>query len=146
MDSDVSVRQNSCLLTEIDHIGIAVTDLEEAIAWYARVFGAKVAHRERIDKEAVEEALLRVADSYIQLLRPLSAASPVAKFLARRGPGIHHIGYRVTDCGAALAAAELAGARVIRREPQAGSRGTRVAFLHPATALGTLIELVEEPA
>jgi methylmalonyl-CoA/ethylmalonyl-CoA epimerase len=131
-------------LTEVDHVAIAVNDLDAAIAWYAETFDATVAHRETIDKDGVEEALLAVADSYIQLLTPVRDDSPVAKFLATKGEGIHHVGYRVEDCGTALKQAVEAGARAIDAEPRPGSRGTTVAFLHPKTAFGTLIELVQE--
>jgi methylmalonyl-CoA/ethylmalonyl-CoA epimerase len=132
------------LLTEIDHVAIAVRDLEQAIAYYAGTFGARVAHRERIDSDGVEEALIKVADSYIQLLTPTSVESPVAKFLERKGEGIHHVGYRVADCAEALAAVKGAGGQVIDEAPRPGSRGTTVAFVHPKAAFGTLIELVQE--
>ena len=131
-------------LTEIDHVAIAVNDLEAAIAWYAETFDATVAHRERIERDGVEEALLKVADSYVQLLTPIRDDSPVAKFLSTKGEGIHHVGYRVDDCGAALRQAVESGARAIDEAPRPGSRGTTVAFLHPKTAFGTLIELVQE--
>ena len=132
------------LLTEIDHVAIAVHDLEAAIAYYAETFGATVTHRERIERDGVEEALIKVADSYIQLLTPVSDASPVAKFLDSRGEGIHHVGYRVADCGVALARVKELGGRVIDEAPRPGSRGTTVAFVHPKGAFGTLIELVQE--
>ena len=132
------------MLTEIDHVAIAVSDLEAAIAYYASTFGATVAHRERIDSDGVEEALIKVADSYIQLLTPTSDESPVAKYLAKKGEGIHHVGYRVADCGAALQAVKDAGGQVIDQQPRPGSRGTTVAFVHPKAAFGTLIELVQE--
>jgi methylmalonyl-CoA/ethylmalonyl-CoA epimerase len=131
-------------LTEIDHVAIAVNDLDAAIGWYKDMFGATVAHREVIDRDGVEEALLSVADSYIQLLTPVSADSPVAKYLERNGEGIHHVGYRVDDCAAALATVQAHGAQVIDSVPRPGSRGTTVAFIHPKAAFGTLIELVEE--
>ena len=131
-------------LTEIDHVAIAVNDLEAAIRWYEEMFGATVAHREVVDRDGVEEALLKVADSYIQLLAPVSADSPVAKYLERNGEGIHHVGYRVDDCAAALATLQANGARVIDSAPRPGSRGTTVAFVHPKAAFGTLIELVQE--
>jgi len=134
----------SRMLTEIDHVAIAVNDLEAAIDYYRSVFGADVAHRERIDSDGVEEALLKVADSYVQLLTPTSDDSPVAKYLANRGEGIHHVGYRVDDCAAALQAVKDAGGRVIDEQPRPGSRGTTVAFVHPKGAFGTLIELVQE--
>jgi len=134
------------LFTEIDHVAIAVNDLDAAIAWYEKVFGATVEHREVVESDGVAEALLRVADSYIQLLTPTRDDSPVAKYLAKRGEGLHHVGYRVADCGVALEAVKAAGGRVIDQVPRPGSRGTTVAFVHPATAFGTLIELVEDPA
>ena len=132
------------LLTEIDHVAIAVYDLDAAIAWYAEVFGATVDHREKVESDGVEEALLKVADSYIQLLTPISDDSPVAKYLANKGEGLHHIGYRVDDCAVALQAIKDAGGRVIDQAPRPGSRGTTVAFIHPKTSFGTLIELVQE--
>ncbi len=132
------------LLTEIDHVAIAVNDLESAIAWYAEVFGATVDHRERVERDGVEEALLKVADSYVQLLTPIRDDSPVAKYLATRGEGLHHVGYRVDDCAAALEAIRVSGGRLIDESPRPGSRGTTVAFVHPKTSFGTLIELVQE--
>ena len=132
------------LLTEIDHVAIAVNDLEAAIAYYRDTFGAEVAHREVVESDGVEEALLRVADSYVQLLTPVRDDSPVAKYLERRGEGLHHVGYRVDDCAAALDAVKAQGGRVIDEAPRPGSRGTTVAFVHPKGAFGTLIELVQE--
>ena len=132
------------LLTEIDHVAIAVQDLEAAIAYYADTFGAVVAHRERIDSDGVEEALLKVADSYIQLLTPTRPDSPVAKYLEKKGEGIHHVGYRVDDCATALQSVKDHGGEVIDQVPRPGSRGTTVAFVHPKGAFGTLIELVQE--
>jgi methylmalonyl-CoA/ethylmalonyl-CoA epimerase len=132
------------LLTEIDHVAIAVSDLEAAIAYYRDTFGAEVAHREVVESDGVEEALLRVADSYVQLLTPTRAESPVAKYLQKRGEGLHHIGYRVDDCAAALEAVKAHGGRLIDEAPRPGSRGTTVAFVHPKGAFGTLIELVQE--
>jgi len=132
------------LLTAIDHVGIAVRDLDAAVGWYQRTFGARVAHRERIEADGVDEVLLAVGGSYVQLLTPWREASPVARFLDRHGEGVHHVGYRVADCGAALEAVRAQGARVVDEHPRTGSRGTTVAFLHPKGAFGTLIELVEE--
>lgn len=131
-------------LTEIDHVAIAVRDLDAAVEWYEKTLGAKVSHRERIDSDGVEEALLKVADSYVQLLTPTSDDSPVAKYLERKGEGIHHVGYRVTDCAAALESMRAAGATTIDEKPRPGSRGTTVAFVHPRSGFGTLIELVQE--
>ena len=131
-------------LTEIDHIAIAVHDLEAAIRYYADAFGAEVHHREVVDSDGVEEALIKVADSYIQLTAATTEDSPIAKYLEKRGEGLHHVGYRVDDCGAALAQMVEAGATPIDKEPRPGSRGTTVAFVHPKGSFGTLIELVQE--
>lgn len=132
------------LFTEIDHVAIAVKDLEKAIAFYEQTFGAKVVHREDIEKDQVREALIKIADSYIQLLTPISETSPVSSFLEKRGEGIHHVGYRVKDVAEALEIAKKSGIKAIDDKPRKGSRGTTVAFLHPKTAFGTLIELVQE--
>lgn len=132
------------LLTEIDHVAIAVNDLPAAIDYYRDTFGAVVEHREVVDSDGVEEALLKVADSYIQLLMPTRDDSPVAKALEKRGEGLHHVGYRVRDCGEALESVKANGGRVIDEHPRPGSRGTTVAFVHPKGAFGTLIELVQE--
>ncbi len=137
--------QTRPLLTEIDHIAIAVPDLGEAIDYYRETFGAVVDHREVVESDGVEEALLKVAESYVQLLTPTRDDSTVAKWLEKRGgPGIHHVGYRVADCGEALDAVKAQGFRVLDEQPRPGSRGTTVAFIHPKDALGTLIELVQE--
>jgi methylmalonyl-CoA/ethylmalonyl-CoA epimerase len=131
-------------LTEIDHVAIAVSDLEAAIQYYERTFGCTVDHREVVDSDGVEEALLKVADSYVQLLTPTREDSPVAKYIAKNGEGLHHIGYRVDDVAATLARVKAEGHRVIDEVPRPGSRGTTVAFVHPKAAFGTLIELVQE--
>jgi methylmalonyl-CoA epimerase len=132
------------LLTEIDHVAIAVNDLEAAIDYYRQTFGCEVEHREVVEHDGVEEALLKVADSYVQLLTPTRDDSTVAKYLATKGEGIHHVGYRVADCAEALESVKVHGHRVIDETPRPGSRGTTVAFVHPKTAFGTLIELVQE--
>jgi methylmalonyl-CoA/ethylmalonyl-CoA epimerase len=132
------------LLTEIDHVAIAVNDLEAAVKYYEDTFGATVEHREVVESDGVEEALLAVAESYVQLLTPTRDDSPVAKYLEKKGEGLHHIGYRVTDCAAALQAVKDQGGKVIDEAPRPGSRGTTVAFVHPKAAFGTLIELVQE--
>jgi methylmalonyl-CoA epimerase len=132
------------LLTEIDHVAIAVRDLPAAIDFYRETFGATVDHREVVDSDGVEEALLKVADSYIQLLTPTRDDSPVAVYLEKKGEGLHHIGYRVADCAVALQSVKDHGGRVIDQAPRPGSRGTTVAFVHPKTSFGTLIELVQE--
>jgi len=138
------VTDLSSLLTEVDHIAIAVNDIEAAAAWYKEVFGAEVTHREVVESDGVEEALIKVAESYIQLLTPTKPDSPVGKFLASRGEGLHHVAYRVDDCAKALEAVKAAGYRTVDQEPRPGSRNTTVAFLHPKSGFGTLIELVEE--
>lgn len=132
------------ILTEIDHVAIAVHDIEAAISYYQRAFGATVDHREVVESDGVEEALLKVAESYIQLLTPTRPDSPVAKSLEKRGEGLHHIGYRVANCADALAQMIAAGATALDKAPRPGSRGTTVAFIHPKGSFGTLIELVQE--
>ena len=132
------------ILTEIDHVAISVHDLEAAIAYYEEAFGAEVHHREIVESDGVEEALVKVADSYIQLTTATRPDSPLAKYLEKRGEGLHHIGYRVDDCQAALEAMVAAGATPIDQSPRPGSRGTTVAFMHPKGSFGTLIELVQE--
>jgi methylmalonyl-CoA epimerase len=131
-------------LTEIDHVAIAVYDLEAAIEYYRSTFGVEVDHREVVESDGVEEALLKVADSYVQLLTPTRADSPVARYLEKKGEGLHHIGYRVDDVAAALERVKAEGHRVIDEVPRPGSRGTTVAFVHPKSSFGTLIELVQE--
>jgi methylmalonyl-CoA epimerase len=140
----VSVPGAGFELTDIDHVAIAVRDLDAAVAWYEATLGATVAHRELIETDGVSEALLKVGESYVQLLTPTRDDSPVAKYLERRGEGIHHVGYRVTDCAAALASMKAAGATTIDAAPRPGSRGTTVAFVHPKSAFGALVELVQE--
>jgi methylmalonyl-CoA epimerase len=132
------------VLTEIDHVAIAVRDLDAAVDYYRATYGVDVEHREVVERDGVEEALLRVADSYVQLLTPTRDDSPVAKWMEKRGEGIHHVGYRVDDCAAALERVKAQGHQVIDDSPRPGSRGTTVAFVHPKTAFGTLVELVQE--
>lgn len=132
------------LLTGIDHVGIAVHDLDEAVDEHRETFGVWVDHREILEAEGVEVALLAVGGSYIQLMTPTRDDSPLAGFLAERGPGLHHVGYRVADCAAALAAVVARGHEVVDEEPRRGVRDTTVAFIHPRALYGTLIQLVEE--
>ena len=113
------------LLTEIDHVAIAVDDLDAAIAYYAETFGATVAHRERVESDGVEEALLKVADSYIQLLTPTREDSPVAAYLEKKGEGIHHVGYRVADCARPSSRSRTTGAGSSTRRPGPGPGGRR---------------------
>lgn len=131
-------------LTEIDHIAIAVHDLDAAVDYYRDAFGAEVHHREIVDSDGVEEALIKVAESYIQLTAATRPDSPIARYLEKRGEGLHHVGYRVDDCATALAQMVAAGATPIDAAPRPGSRGTTVAFVHPKGSFGTLIELVQE--
>lgn len=131
-------------LTEIDHIAIAVKNLDEAIDYYQKAFGAEIHHREIVEFDGVEEALIKVADSYIQLTAATRPDSPIARYLEKRGEGLHHVGYRVDNCAQTLAQMVAAGATPIDEAPRPGSRGTTVAFVHPKGSFGTLIELVQE--
>jgi methylmalonyl-CoA/ethylmalonyl-CoA epimerase len=132
------------LLTHIDHVAIAVKDLEAAIAYYREAFGAEVHHREIVESDGVEEALVKVADGYVQLTAATRPDSPIAKSIEKRGEGLHHVGYRVDNCQEAYDAMVAAGATPIDKAPRPGSRGTTVAFFHPKSSFGTLIELVQE--
>lgn len=131
------------MLGEIDHVAIAVRSLEEAISYYQNVFDAFVEHRELIASDQVDEALIKVGNSYIQLLTPTSSSSPIAKFLDKRGEGLHHVGYRVENCAKTLEKVRSMGYLTLDEVPRPGSRGTTVAFIHPREAFGTLIELVQ---
>jgi methylmalonyl-CoA/ethylmalonyl-CoA epimerase len=131
-------------LTDIDHVAIAVHDLDAGIAHFATTYGAGLAHRETVESDGVEEALLKVGNSYVQLVCPTRPDSPVARFLEKHGEGLHHVGFRVADCGAALQRVKDSGGKVIDEVPRPGSRGTTVAFIHPKGGLGTLVELVQE--
>jgi methylmalonyl-CoA/ethylmalonyl-CoA epimerase len=133
------------LFTEIDHVGIAVRDLEAAADEYRTAFGLAPIHRERVQDQGVEEILFRVGTSYIQLLGALGPDTPVGRFLDRRGEGVHHVGYRVSDVKAALRALREAGVQLVDEAPRRGSRGTTVAFAHPKGFRGVLVELVQEP-
>jgi methylmalonyl-CoA epimerase len=143
-ESAASGDPGPMMLTDIDHVAIAVRDLDAAVDHYRTWFGAQVAHRETIESDGVEEALLAVGGSYVQLVCPTRHDSPVAKFLENKGEGLHHVGYRVADCAAALQRVKDSGGRVIDQVPRPGSRGTTVAFVHPKGDLGTLVELVQE--
>ena len=134
---------DAAVLTAIDHIAVVVPDLDEAIAEHRDTFGVLVEHREELHGEGYEVAFLEVGGSTIQLTSPTSDDSEYADFLAEGGPGLHHIGYRVDDCAAAIAALTAAGRAVLDEEPVAGPRESKVAFLHPDTAFGVLVQLVE---
>ena len=131
------------LFQSLDHIGIAVEDLERAVALYSEVFGMPVEHRETVAEQGVEAVLLGVGDSHVELLAPLEAETPVGKFLARRGPGLHHAAYRCEDVARALETCRERGLRLIDERPRRGIRGSLVAFLHPASTGGVLTELVQ---
>jgi methylmalonyl-CoA epimerase len=130
-------------LTRIDHVGIAVRDLEAAVELYGRAFGLEPVHRERMEGDGVEEVLLDVGGSFVQLLGALGPDTPVGRFLERRGPGVHHVGYRVDDVAAALETLRAEGVRLVDEAPRRGSRGTTIAFVHPAGTGGVLVELVQ---
>jgi methylmalonyl-CoA epimerase len=132
-------------LTQIDHVGIAVPDLGGAVEHYRRTFGIEPAHRERMDDQGVEEVLFAVGESYVQLLGALGPQTPVGRFLQRRGPGVHHVAYRVDSVAEALDDLRAGGVPLVDEEPRPGSRGTRIAFVHPRGVGGVLVELVEEP-
>ncbi|HTG47538.1 MAG TPA: methylmalonyl-CoA epimerase [Actinomycetota bacterium] len=131
-------------LTDVDHVGIAVEDLDQAVEEYRRLLGVEPVHRERVDDQGVEEVLFAAGSSFIQLLAPLRPDTPVGRSLARRGPGVHHVAYRVEDLQGALEHLREEGARLVDGSPRPGSRGTLIAFVHPATMGGVLVELVQE--
>jgi methylmalonyl-CoA/ethylmalonyl-CoA epimerase len=130
--------------TQIDHVGIAVADLEAAVERYRTTLGLEPSHRERIEDQGVEEVLLEVGGSFVQLLGALGTDTPVGRFLERRGPGVHHVGYRVESVVDALAHLRYEGVRLIDETPRRGSRGTTIAFVHPKDMGGVLVELVQE--
>ncbi len=131
------------MLIAIDHVGIAVEDLDVAVARYRRAFGLEPAHREVVETQGVEEALFPVGDSFIQLVSALGPDTPVGRFLAKHGPGLHHIGYRVTHVANELARLRAEGVRLIDETPRPGPRGTMIAFVHPQWMGGVLVELVQ---
>ncbi|MGH2712205.1 MAG: methylmalonyl-CoA epimerase [Actinomycetota bacterium] len=133
------------MLTDIDHVGIAVQDLEAAVQHYRTALGVEPTHRETVADQGVEEVLFKVGTSYIQLLAATGPDTPVGKFLAKRGEGVHHIGYRVSDIREVLTHLKELGTPLVDQEPRPGSRGTTVAFVHPRAFGGVLVELVQEP-
>lgn len=132
------------MFDRVDHVGIAVRDLEAAIAFYESAFGVKCSHRETVEEQGVEEAMFRVGESWIQLLRPLGPDTPVGKYIEKRGEGVHHVGYGVSDLVAALEHLRSEGLQLIDEKPRRGSRGAQVAFVHPRSVGGVLVELVQE--
>jgi methylmalonyl-CoA/ethylmalonyl-CoA epimerase len=130
-------------LLNLDHVAIAVQHLDRALADYRRLYRAEPLYREVVDDQGVEEAMLPVGGSYVQLLQPLGPGTPVARFLERRGEGLHHLAFAVPDIDAALAHLEEQDAELIDRQPRRGGAGHRIAFVHPRASNGALIELVE---
>jgi methylmalonyl-CoA/ethylmalonyl-CoA epimerase len=130
----------------IDHVGLAVSDLERATGLYEETFGMPVAHRETVESQGVEAVLLDIGEGHVELLRPLGPETVVGRFIAKRGEGLHHVAYRVADIDAALVTLKGAGVDLIDSEARSGIRGSRVAFLHPKATGGTLTELVEPAA
>jgi methylmalonyl-CoA/ethylmalonyl-CoA epimerase len=128
---------------KIDHIGVAVEDIDAALELYSKTFEMTVAHRETVESQGVEAVLLDVGDGHVELMRPLSADSPVGKFLDRKGPKLHHVAYAVDDIDATLEQLAAAGLELIDKEARPGIRRSRVAFLHPRTTGGVLTEIVE---
>jgi methylmalonyl-CoA/ethylmalonyl-CoA epimerase len=133
------------VILDIDHVGIAVRDLDDAVERYRRTMGVEPTHRERVEDQGVDEVLFAVGASSIQLLGALGPETPVGAFLATRGPGLHHIAYRVDDVAAALARLRHEGVRLVDEAPRRGSRGTLIAFVHPKAMDGVLVELVQTP-
>lgn len=133
------------MIEDIDHVGIAVANLEEAVEHYRRTLGVEPSHRERVEDQGVDEVLFPVGTSFIQLIGALRPDTPVGTFLARRGPGVHHVAYRVDDVAAALARLRAEGVQLVDETPRPGSRGTTIAFVHPKGMEGVLVELVQVP-
>ena len=133
------------MLTLIDHVGIAVSDLGEAVDRYRRMFSIEPVHRERMDDQGVEEVLFAVGESFVQLIGALGPDTPVGRFLGKRGPGLHHVGYGVANVAEALEHLRAEGVTLIDETPRPGSRGTTIAFVHPKDMGGVLVELVQAP-
>ena len=131
------------MFAQIDHVGVAVDDLDAAIALHEQAYGMALAYREVVEEQGVEAVLLDVGESHVELLRPLAPDTAVGRFLASRGAGLHHVAYRVADIEAALAAVRARGLQLIDETPRVGIRDSRVAFLHPQTAGGVLTEIVQ---
>jgi methylmalonyl-CoA/ethylmalonyl-CoA epimerase len=131
------------VLARIDHIGVAVEDIDAALALYERDFAIELVHRETVESQGVEAVLLDVGENHVELLAPLGEDTPVGKFLAKKGPGLHHVAYQTADIDAELERLKEAGLRLIDEQPRTGIRGSRVAFLHPAATGGVLTEIVE---
>jgi methylmalonyl-CoA/ethylmalonyl-CoA epimerase len=131
------------MFARIDHIGVAVEDLDAAIALHETTYGMALVHRETVTEQGVEAVLFDVGENHVELLRPLAGDTPVGKFLAARGPGLHHVAYQVPDIEAVLEQLTAAGARLIDETPRTGIRSSRVAFVHPKSSGGVLTEIVQ---
>jgi methylmalonyl-CoA epimerase len=131
------------MLGRIDHIGVAVEELDAALTLYRDVLGMELVHRETVTEQGVEAVLLDVGEGHVELLAPLGPETPVGKFLAKKGPGLHHVAYQVADIDTALQQLKAAGVRLIDETPRTGIRGSRVAFVHPAATGGALTEIVQ---
>jgi methylmalonyl-CoA epimerase len=131
------------LFGRIDHIGVAVSDIDAAVRLYGQQFDMREQHRETVEEQGVEAVLLEVGDSHVELIRPLSEDSGVGKFIARNGPGLHHVAYACEDIDKTLGAVRDAGLQLIDKEPRRGIQNSRVAFLHPKSTGGVLTEIVE---
>ena len=131
------------MLSAIDHVGVAVTSLDEGLALYGDTLALELAHREVVEAQGVEAALLDVGESHVELLAPLGDDTPVGRFLAKRGPGLHHVAYRVADINAALGELNRQGVRMIDEVARPGIRDSMVAFVHPSATGGVLTELVQ---
>ncbi len=134
------------MFSRIDHIGVAVEEIEPALELYRDGFELEVAHREVVEEQGVEAVLLDVGENHVELLAPLAADTPVGRFLAKQGPGLHHVAYQVDDIDATLQALRQAGMRLIDEQPRTGIRGSRVAFMHPRATAGVLTEIVQPAA
>ena len=133
------------MLLNLDHVAIAVHDLDQALSEYRRRYLIEPLYREVVEDQGVEEAMLAIGGSFLQLIQPLDADSPVGRFLAKRGEGLHHIAYTVADIEVELAQLKAEGARLVDKTPRKGGRGTRIAFVHPQGGNQTLVELVQLP-
>jgi methylmalonyl-CoA epimerase len=131
------------VFNRIDHIGVAVEEIEPALALYSDSLQLDLAHREIVEEQGVEAVLLDVGENHVELLAPLGADTPVGKFLAKNGPGLHHVAYQVADIDATLGKLKQAGLQMIDESPRTGIRGSRVAFVHPRSTAGVLTEIVQ---
>jgi methylmalonyl-CoA/ethylmalonyl-CoA epimerase len=134
------------VFNRIDHVGVAVEEIEPSLELYRDRFGLRVAHREVVEEQGVEAVLLDVGENHVELLAPLGAETPVGRFLAKNGPGLHHVAYQVSDIDATLGELRKVGMKLIDEQPRVGIRGSRVAFMHPRGTEGVLTEIVEPAA